>query len=154
MSHFPRLVTGFGLLASFALGPAACERAANTVSGPAPLPTATPTTVAAIPIALRGIPWQWDFYSVPGQSDGGSVATLNRGQTYTVRVFNDAPLNTAPHYFSGIAPLGLSGGVLAPGDSFTQAITPNTVGDFSFLCTDSSCGIGHDRMTGLIHVVP
>ncbi len=139
-----RWEAGFGLLLLLSLGQTACGRAANTVSGPA----------AAIPIALRGIPWQWDFYSVPGQPDGGSVATLRRGRTYTIRVFNDAPVDTAPHSFSGIAPLGLSGGFLAPGDSFTQSITPSTLGDFTFLCTDSSCGIGHDRMTGVIHVVP
>ena len=27
-------------------------------------------------------------------------------------------------------------------------------GDYGYLCTDSSCGVGHDSMVGTIHVVP
>jgi hypothetical protein len=124
-----------------------------------PTPTRTPTRTptpgnVTISIALRGIPWQWDFYSVPGQSDGGPIATLHKGQTYSIQIFNDAPSDTLGHMFSGIAALGLSGGSIDPGTGFTQTFTPNTLGDFPFLCTESGCGVGHDRMLGVIHVVP
>jgi hypothetical protein len=132
---------------------------------PTPTPTLTPTTTrtptrsptpgnVTISIALRGIPWQWDFYSVPGQSDGGPSATLHKGQRYSIHIFNDAPLGTLGHTFSGIAALGLSSGSIDPGTSFNQTFTPNTLGDFPFLCTESACGVGHDNMLGVIHVVP
>jgi hypothetical protein len=107
-----------------------------------------------ISIAMRGIPWQWDFYSVPGQPDGGPSATLHKGQKYSIQIFNDAPFGTLGHTFSGIAALGLSGGSVDPGTSFTRTFTPNTLGDFPFLCTDSACGVGHDDMSGVIHIVP
>jgi heme/copper-type cytochrome/quinol oxidase subunit 2 len=124
-----------------------------------PTPTRTPTRTptpgnVTISIAMRGIPWQWDFYSVPGQSDGGPIATLHKGQTYSIYIFNDAPSDTLGHTFSGIAALGLSGGSIDPGTGFTQIFTPNTLGDFPFLCTESGCGAGHDNMLGVIHVVP
>jgi heme/copper-type cytochrome/quinol oxidase subunit 2 len=118
-------------------------------------PTRTPTPgPVTISIALRGIPWQWDFYSVPGQSDGGPSATLHKGQRYSIQIFNDAPIFTLGHTFSGIAALGLSAVSIDPGTSFTQTFTPNTLGDFPFLCTESLCGVGHDDMLGVIHVVP
>jgi hypothetical protein len=133
----------------------------ETTAIPSPTPTLTPTpTRTPTPgnvttfIALRGIPWQWDFYSVPGQSDGGPIATLHKGQTYSIQIFNDAPSDTLGHVFSGIAELGLSSGSIDPGTSFTQTFTPNRLGDFPFLCTESGCGVGHDRMLGVIHVVP
>jgi hypothetical protein len=132
---------------------------ADPTSTPSPTPTRTPTRTptpgnVTISIALRGIPWQWDFYSVPGQRDGGPSATLHKGQTYSIQIFNDAPSDTLGHAFSGIAALGLSGGSIDPGTSFTQTFTPNTLGDFPFLCTESGCGVGHDNMLGVIHVVP
>lgn len=116
--------------------------------------TRTPTPAPSIAISLRGIPWQWDFFSVPGQKDGGAYATLHRGQTYQLTVFNNAPSDTNAHYFSGVAPLGISGGVLGPGDSFVVTFTPSALGNFLFSCTDATCGVGHDNMVGSISVVP
>lgn len=117
-------------------------------------PTPSPTPASAIAIALRGIPFQWDFFSIPGQSDGGSAATLHRGQTYQMTVFNNAPSDTNPHFFSGVAPLGISGGVLGSGDSFVVTFTASSLGNFLFSCTDSTCGVGHADMVGSISVVP
>jgi len=135
--------------------------ATAAVPSPTPSPTSTPTRTSTptpgnvtISIALRGIPWQWDFYSVPGQSDGGPSATLHKGQRYSIQIFNDAPSGTLGHAFSGIAALGLSGGSIDPGTSFRQTFTPNALGDFPFACTESACGVGHDNMLGVIHVVP
>lgn len=119
-----------------------------------PTSTRTPTSTPSIAISLRGIPWQWDFFSVPGQNDGGAYATLHRGQTYQLTVFNNAPSDTNAHYFSGVAPLGISGGVLGPGDSFVVTFTPSSLGNFLFSCTDATCGVGHDNMVGSITVVP
>ncbi len=141
--------------------PTAVPTATATAGIPSPTPTLTRTPTrtptpgnVTISIALRGIPWQWDFYSVPGQSDGGRSATLHKGQRYSIQIFDDAPFGTLGHTFSGIAALGLSGGSIDPGTSFTRTFTPDTLGDFPFLCTDSGCGVGHDGMTGVIHVVP
>jgi hypothetical protein len=129
-----------------------------TPTKPSRTPTATrtrtPTPASTVAIALRGIPFQWDFFSVPGQSDGGSAATLHRGQSYQMTVFNNAPSDSNPHFFSGVAPLGISGGVLGAGDSFVVTFTPSSLGNFLFSCTDSTCGVGHADMVGSITVVP
>ena len=34
-----------------------------------------------------------------------------------------------------------------------QTITPMTAGDFAFNCT-TYCGVNHDDMVGVVHVVP
>ncbi len=128
--------------------------------GATPTPTSTPAAVITptatpsgpVTIRLRGISWQWDFYG-PAAS-GGSRITLNRGQAYRIEFFNDGPEDGAFHTFSGISALGLSAVSLGPGESITSSFTPGQTGTFPFACTNSSCGIGHDEMTGMITVVP
>jgi len=121
-------------------------------------PTVTPTPTPAPPpfIQLRAIQWQWDFFSTDLGVDGGNEITLRVGQTYRVMVYNDdLPDVTVEHYFSGISAIGLSGGPLPQGSTLPiQTITPMVAGDYGYLCTDSSCGVGHDSMVGTIHVVP
>lgn len=117
-------------------------------------PTATATPAGPIAIRLRGISWQWDFYGPAG--NGGSTVTLKRGQAYRIEFFNDGvdQGDGVFHTFSGISALGLNALSLAPGDSVFVNLTPNQTGTFPFACTNSSCGIGHDNMTGTLKVVP
>jgi heme/copper-type cytochrome/quinol oxidase subunit 2 len=104
-------------------------------------------------IRLRGIPFQWDFYT-PTQI-GGSNVTLRRGVTYELHIFNDGPGDSNPHTFSGIPALGIPGRQIFPGDDLLLAtFTPSTTGSFPYLCTDSSCGINHANMTGTVQVAP
>ena len=122
-----------------------------------PLATLTPTptfTPSVTVVRLRGIPWQWDFYA-PGV-EGGSSITLRKGRSYEFHVYDDAPDDSDAHAFSGIPGIGLSGvNPLIPGEpDFVQTVTPQTLGDFPFLCTDSACGVGHSDMVGIVHVVP
>lgn len=127
--------------------------ATPVASTPTPSPTPTKTaTPAPLVIRLRGISWQWDWYT-PTQV-GGSETTLKKGRTYELHIFNDGPGDTLPHVFSGVPALGISGLSLGPGTEYVQTFTATATGDFPFLCTDSSCGIGHANMTGFIHVVP
>jgi hypothetical protein len=118
--------------------------------------TPTPTDAPAIVIRLRAVDWQWDFYGLPGRPDGGPNATLRLGQKYELHVFNGGIVDTPPHQFSGNAALGISGfGPLeAGGPEYVVTFRPTVVGAFSYLCTDSTCGVGHDNMTGLITVLP
>lgn len=119
---------------------------------PSSTPTSTPTATAPIVIRLRGIAWQWDFYA-PGVA-GGSSVSLRVGQAYELHVFNDAPADAPSHTFSGIPGLGISGAIIAPSGAETvQTFTPSTTGNFPFLCTDSSCGVGHANMLGSIQIV-
>jgi heme/copper-type cytochrome/quinol oxidase subunit 2 len=120
-----------------------------------PTPTATRTFTPSGPVVirLRGIPFQWDFYT-PTQI-GGADITLKRGTTYELHLFDDGPSDTNPHTFSGIPGLGLPGRQVFPGDDVLLAtFTPQTTGDFPYLCTDSSCGVRHANMIGTVHVTP
>ncbi len=131
--------------------PPATATATPTVTAtPSRTPTSGPGTIS---IRLRGIDWQWDFYG-PGVSNGGPRITLHSGQKYQIEFFNDGPENSSFHTFSGIAPLGLSALSVAPGESVTRTFTANQTGTFPFACTNSSCGVGHDGMTGTVSVVP
>jgi PKD repeat protein len=122
-----------------------------------PTPTTTPSPTPAPPpfVALRAIQWQWDFFSTDLGVNGGSDITLHVGQTYQILVYNDdLPDVTDEHYFSGVSGIGLTGGPLPQGGALPiQTITPQTAGDYGYLCTNY-CGVGHDSMLGTIHVVP
>jgi hypothetical protein len=111
---------------------------------------------ATIVIRLRAVDWQWDFYGVPGMPDGGPDATLKLGQTYELHVFNGGIPDTPPHRFSGNSALGISGfGPLeVDGPEYVVTFRPTVVGAFSYICSESTCGVGHDDMQGLITVRP
>jgi hypothetical protein len=128
----------------------------STSGLPGPTPTPTPTDSPAIVIRLRAVDWQWDFYDVPGMADGGPDATLKLGQTYELHVFNGGIPDTPPHRFSGNSALGISGfGPLeAGGPEYVVTFRPSVVGAFSYICSESTCGVGHDGMQGLITVLP
>ena len=123
---------------------------------PTPTPTRAPTSAPAIVIRLRAVDWQWDFYGVPGMPDGGPDATLKLGQTYELHVFNGGIPDTPPHRFSGNSALGISGfGPLeAGGPEYVVTFRPTVVGAFSYICSESTCGVGHDNMQGLITIRP
>ena len=123
---------------------------------PTRTPTPTPTDSPAIVIRLRAVDWQWDFYGVPGMADGGPDATLKLGQTYELHVFNGGIPDTPPHRFSGNSALGISGfGPLeVGGPEYVVTFRPAVVGAFSYICSESTCGVGHDDMQGLITVRP
>jgi len=122
-----------------------------------PSPTITPTPTPSGPpfVTLRAIQWQWDFISPDLGLVGGSSITLQVGQTYQIQVCNeDLPDVTDVHQFGGISALGLNGGQLPNGVCLAvQTITPSGSGDYPFNCTNY-CGVGHDGMTGIIHVIP
>jgi hypothetical protein len=123
---------------------------------PTRTPTPTPTDSPTIVIRLRAVDWQWDFYDVPGMADGGPDATLKLGQTYELHVYNGGIPDTPPHRFSGNSALGISGfGPLeAGGPDYVVTFRPAVVGAFSYICSESTCGVGHDDMQGLITVLP
>ena len=160
----------------------ATRTATSTVTTPTPTatvtvtPTTTPTptitltpTITPTPlppfVALRAIQWQWSFcpssdgYACPEVCPApcGREITLRVGQTYRIWVYNgDDPDVIDSHSLSTISGVGLVGGDLPPGGSLpVQWITPMTPGNFAFNCT-TFCGsqVGHDGMTGVIHVVP
>lgn len=130
-------------------GPTATPTAPST-------PTPTPTSAPAIVIRLRAVDWQWDFYGVPGQPDGGPDATLRLGQTYELHVYNGGIPDTPAHRFSGNSALGISGfGPLeVDGPEYVVTFRPAVVGAFSYICSESTCGVGHDNMQGLITIRP
>jgi len=134
--------------------------ATPTPPGPTPTPpstpTPTPTGAPAIVIRLRAVDWQWDFYDVPGQPDGGPDATLRLGQTYELHVYNGGIPDTPAHRFSGNSALGISGfGPLeVDGPEYVVTFRPAVVGAFSYICSESTCGVGHDNMQGLITIRP
>jgi heme/copper-type cytochrome/quinol oxidase subunit 2 len=121
-------------------------------SSPTPTPTAGP-----IVIRLRAVDWAWQFEGVPGVPDGDSNATLYVGQTYEIHVYNGGLPENVPHIFSGIAALGWSGGPLVVDDPDLVTVihvTSDMAGTaYPYLCTESSCGVGHDWMTGNI-IIP
>lgn len=125
-------------------------------------PTVTPTPTPPL-IYLRARQWQWDWCPgitpcepiCPAPSGCGNEITLQAGQTYQVLVYNgDVPDVIESHTLQTISSIGLQGGTLPQGSSLpVQTIVPMTVGDFAFNCT-TYCGVGHDDMTGVVHVVP
>jgi hypothetical protein len=133
----------------------------STPIPPPPSPTQTPSPLPAITLGLRGIPWQWDFsgpagvsISTTGPYLGQNTIVLQKGQTYKLYVYDDAFQEDRPHYFSGVAAIGLSGTRVAAGASPTiLTFTPTTTGLFPFLCTNV-CGSSsqHDSMQGFIRV--
>ena len=72
-----------------------------------------------------------------------------------MQVFNGDPEDVIEsHTLQTISSIGLQGGTLPQGSSLpVQTIVPATVGDFAFNCT-TYCGVNHDDMTGVVHVVP
>jgi len=82
--------------------------------------------------------------------------TLKLGQTYELHVFNGGIPDTPPHRFSGNSALGISGfGPLeVGGPEYVVTFRPSVVGAFSYICSESTCGVGHDDMQGLITVLP
>ncbi|MEO8431545.1 MAG: hypothetical protein ABI592_08550 [Acidobacteriota bacterium] len=129
-----------------------------------PPPTSTPGSGQTVAIALRAVNWQWDWVQGPNTTGkdpaypGQNGITLKAGQRYQLKVtnntFDDGTSGNAVHYFSGISSLGISGAALSIGGSgITQTFTA-AVGDYEFACTESGCGSGHDRMHGVIHVIP
>ena len=79
------------------------------------------------------------------------------GTTYQLRITDSDDPRADPHGFSGIPGLALSGGDLVPSgpqksNVLTRTFTPTQAGTFSFNCSNSGCGIGHDGMIGRIVV--
>jgi hypothetical protein len=125
-------------------------------------PTITPTPTPPL-VYLRARQWQWDWCPgvtpcdpiCPVGNGCGNEITLHVGQTYQVLVYNgDVPDVIESHTLQSITSIGLQGGTLPQGSSLPiQTIVPMTLGDFAFNCT-TYCGVGHDNMTGVVHVVP
>jgi PKD repeat protein len=125
-------------------------------------PTITPTPTPPL-VYLRARQWQWDWCPgttpcepiCPAPSGCGSEITLHVGQTYQVLVFNgDVPDVIESHTLQSISGIGLQGGSLPQGSSLPiQTIVPTQTGDFPFNCT-TYCGVNHDFMVGVVHVVP
>ena len=118
-----------------------------------PTPTRTPTPTASGPtiVNLTATEFQWDF------NGNGSNFVAKVGTTYELHIRDGDPPGFLAHGFSGISALGLSGATLSAGGSFvTRTFTPNSsrVGSHPFACSETSCGIGHDNMLGIIQVVP
>jgi len=139
---------------------------------PTPTITLTPTP-APIVIRLAARSWQWSFVQGPAGSipnpPGNSYPGLNTinlvvGQTYELHIYNDSPQdnpNQAPHTFSGVPILGLSGGQLLydHGNEIVQTFTPTVPGSFPYNCDDTGCSTGdismqHDLMHGFFTVHP
>jgi heme/copper-type cytochrome/quinol oxidase subunit 2 len=125
-------------------------------------PTITPTPTPPL-VYLRARQWQWDWCPgitpcdpiCPVGNGCGNEITLHAGQTYQILVYNgDVPDVIESHTLQSITSIGLQGGTLPQGSSLPiQTIVPTTLGDFAFNCT-TYCGVGHDNMTGVVHVVP
>src|SRR5262249_47829011 len=134
----------------------------DTPAPPTPTRTPTPSPARTIVLWLRGIPWQWDFSGPPETSIsstppylGLNTIVLRSGQTYELHIYDDAFQEDRPHYFSGVAAIGLPGTPVAAGAPPTiVTFTPTSPGLFSFLCTNV-CGSSaqHDGMHGFIQVV-
>jgi heme/copper-type cytochrome/quinol oxidase subunit 2 len=132
-------------------------------SSPTASPSPTPTRAPSIVLWLRGIPWQWDFSGPPqvvvsstAPYPGQNTVVLQVGQTYELHIYDDAFQEEHPHYFSGIAALGLPGAPVSAGAPVRVLVfTPTVPGDFSFLCTNV-CGSNeqHGAMHGFVHVIP
>lgn len=118
--------------------------------GPSPTPTPTPGSGPVI-VALNASQFQWSF------NGGGSSFTAKVGTTYELHITDSDDARAEPHGFSGIPGLALSGGDLVPSgpqksNVLTRTFTPTQTGTFSFNCSNSGCGIGHDGMIGRIVV--
>jgi PKD repeat protein len=123
---------------------------ATPTAGPAPSPTPTPGSGPVV-VTLNSSQFQWSF------NGGGATFNAKVGTTYQLRISDSDPSRSDPHGFSGIAALGLSGADLTPSGSpptvfVTRTFTPTQAGTFSFNCSNSGCGIGHDDMIGRIVV--
>jgi hypothetical protein len=137
-----------------------------------PTVTPVPTPAGPIQITLRAITFQWDFCPASDQGflpctpgicpadcgpSGSGEITLRVGQTYNLLIYDgDGPEFSSSHQMPGIPALGIVGGPLAAGASLpgqTIMITPGMVGNYPYNCTNV-CGVGHDDMVGVIHVVP
>lgn len=133
--------------------------------------TPTPTRGGPLVVTLRAITFQWDwcppadqgtYPCTPGVCPAGGCGpvgsgemTLHVGQTYQVLVYDGDLVDfTSEHGFPGVSAIGLQGGLLPQGALLPpQTITPRTVGDYRFSCTNY-CGVNHDLMVGTVHVVP
>jgi hypothetical protein len=125
----------------------------STSAGPTatPTPTPTPTPPPMTVMNLVATEFQWSF------DGGGSTGVMHVGQTYELHIRDNDPPGSPSHGFGGIPALGLSAHVLtAGGPPVIVNFTPSAShqGFFGFACDQSSCGIGHNNMTGLIQIVP
>ncbi len=146
--------------------------AATHTPTPTPTITLTPSPTPVV-IRLAARSWQWSFVSGPAGSipspapdsfPGLNWIDLKVGQTYEIHIYNDSPQdnpNQAPHTFSGIPFLGLSGAKLQydHGNESVQTFTPTAPGSFLYTCDDTGCSTGdisqqHDMMHGYITVHP
>ncbi len=123
----------------------------TATTGPAATPTPTPAPGGPTIVNLTAKQFQWDFNA------GGSTFVAKVGTTYELHISDIDRLQSDDHAFSGIPALGLSGTNLSPQKPFVvRTFTPTSsrVGFHPFSCSVTSCGIGHDTMTGVIQVVP
>jgi PKD repeat protein len=123
---------------------------ATPTVGPPPTPTETPGSGPVI-VTLNSRQFQWSF------NGGDPIFTAKVGTTYELRISDSDPSRADPHGFSGIPALGLSGADLTPSGTpptvfVTRTFTPSQTGNFSFNCSNTGCGIGHDDMIGRIVV--
>jgi PKD repeat protein len=146
-----------------------------TLTGtPTPTPTVTPTPTppGPIQITLRAITFQWDFCPASDQGylpctpgicpaecggSGSGEITLHAGNTYRLLIYDgDTAEFGSFHQMPNIPALGIVGGSLPTGAALpaqTISITSGMIGDHPYNCTNV-CGVGHDDMVGVIHVVP
>jgi heme/copper-type cytochrome/quinol oxidase subunit 2 len=122
-----------------------------TSSGPTATPTRTPTPPgpAVIIVELFASQFQFNFQTAGGQQ-GGNSFTFRVGQAYELRIRTE----DVTHGFSGVAPLGIAGATMSPGDVEVRTFTPaaNQTGTFPFACTVATCGTGHNDMLGTFRV--
>jgi PKD repeat protein len=113
------------------------------VAGAAATPTPTPTPTGSAAVSVTILASQWDF--------SPNSVTLKAGTTYKITWTSTDVL----HGVGGLALLGIASCNSIPGHgSCSATITPKSsqVGTYHYACTQSSCGAGHDSMTGTIVV--
>jgi len=108
---------------------------------PPPTPSPTPTPGGTVPISIEAK--QWEF--VP------KTVTLKAGTKYQITWTSSDVL----HGVGGLALLGIVNcNSIGAHGSCSATLTPKTtqVGTYGYACTQSSCGAGHQTMTGTIVV--
>ena len=129
--------------AHFVSNDAGASAAVKNVPVGSASPTPTPTPTGSAPVSVTVITSQWSF--------SPATVTLKAGTTYKITWTSTDVL----HGVGGLALLGIvSCNSIPSHGSCSATITPKSsqVGTYHYACTQSSCGAGHDSMTGTIVV--
>jgi PKD repeat protein len=112
-------------------------------SGATSTPTPTPTPTSGAAVQIQVVASQWDF--------NPRTVTLKVGTKYQITWTSSDVL----HGVGGLALLGIVNCNAIPAQgSCSATITPKSsqVGTYGYACSQSSCGAGHNSMTGSIVV--